>query len=41
MINTGRFDDPASHHRGWFRVFRFEGGTIELWFGHRWVMISR
>lgn len=39
MIQTGWFLYPESHHKGWFKVFRFNNG-VEVWFGHRWIMIG-
>jgi hypothetical protein len=39
-IESRKFDNPRAHHRGWFRVFRF-GHGIEIWFGKRWISVSR
>lgn len=41
LITTGTFSDRKSHHKGYFRVFRFGTRAIELWAGTRYMIVSR
>lgn len=40
-VITGKFDNPQEHHEGWFRIFRFGGKIVEVWFGKNWILIER
>lgn len=40
-VVTGKFDNPQTHHEGWFRVFRFGNNVVEVWFGRNWILIER
>lgn len=41
IIRTGTFD--GTHHYGrWFQFYRFGGWQIiELWFGNKYLIVSR
>lgn len=40
-ITTGKMsrESRLSHHKGWFRVFRFRT-VVEIWVGDRWMEVG-
>lgn len=40
-IGSGTFANPKRHHKGWFRVFRFQHGGYEIWFGRKYFWIQK
>ena len=38
-INSGKFDNPKSHHPNWFAFYRGRG-IAEVWFGKKYWTID-
>lgn len=37
-LENGEFSHPELHHKGWFKVYRFDT-AIEVWLGTKWYAL--